>query len=181
MICPRDGCRQEIPDDSRFCDQCGSRIYWYEKDPDLLEAEKEAMRRLFPEFQLEKLEDGRFCWSGQVNPRGADGGVWILQAVYDHDHPHNKRHGGSVHVYSIKPDLDELFEVADGEIPHVLRDEYGHFYMSIQRLEDVDVREGYTSIFSAVKSIGRAAIWIFWFESWLNGEVDEDYIGGNYG
>jgi hypothetical protein len=174
MICPRDDCRQEIPNASRFCDQCGSRIYWYERDPGLLEAEKEAMRRLFPEFQLEKLEDGKFCWIGQINPRGADGGVWTLQAVYQHYHPDSEPGGCSVYVYSINPDLDELYEEL-GALPHILRDDAGHFYMSIQRPEYIDAREGYTSIFSAAKSIGCAAIWISWFESWLNGEADEDY------
>lgn len=176
MICPRDGCRQEIPDGSRFCDQCGSLIYWYERDPDLLEAEEEAMRSLYPEFQLEKLEDGKFCWIGQLNPRGADGGLWTLQAVYQHHHPDGDQ-GGSVRVYSIEPDLDELYEEL-GNLPHVLRDDAGHFYMSILRREDVDLREG--SIFSAAKYIGRAVGWIWWFEGWLNGEADEDDRGGNY-
>jgi hypothetical protein len=172
MICPRDACRQDIPDGSRFCDQCGSRIYWYERDPDLLEAEKEAMQNLFPNFQLDKLDDESLCWVGQVNPRGADGGIWTLQAVYEHHHPDSDRGiCGSIRVYSINPDLDELYAEL-GELPHVLQDDSGHFYMSTERRVDVDVREGYTTIFSAAKSIGLAVRWIVWFEGWLNGEAE---------
>jgi hypothetical protein len=140
----------------------------------LLEAEKEAMRILFPNFQLDKLDDESLCWVGQVNPRGADGGVWTLQAIYDHNHPHSDSRNGSVHVYSIKPDLDELHDELE-DLPHVLRDAGGHFFMSLPQ-KDIDVRDGYESVFSAAKFIGLAVKWIWWFEAWLGGEVDEDDI-----
>ena len=103
-----------------------SGFYWYQRNPQLFEAEKLAMRENFPNFTLEKLDDGRICWVGDLNPRGNSGGVWTLMVVYDHNHPHNNTYGGSLRVYSVKPDLNDLYKAA-GSLPHVLRDANGDF------------------------------------------------------
>lgn len=42
-----------------------SLLRWYESNPILLEAEKAAMVKCFPNFKLGKLDDGRFI--GRVN------------------------------------------------------------------------------------------------------------------
>ena len=151
-------------------------FYWYQRQPDLLEAEKEAMRMFFPHFTLDKLEDGRLCWVGTLNPRGEDGGVWTLMAVYDHNHPHNNSYGGSIRVYSVKPDLDELMRVA-GSLPHVLRDSNGSHYMCTARKEDVDTGDRTTS---AAKALGWAAKWIFVVEEWLEGNLGEEVFDHTY-
>lgn len=39
---------------------------WYELDPSLLAAEKAAMQKAFPHFQLDKLDDGHLCWIGKL-------------------------------------------------------------------------------------------------------------------
>ena len=65
-------------------------FYWYERNPQLFNDEKQAMNLYFPNFVLDRLADGRICWVGNLNPRGADGGTWTLMVVYDHNHPHNK-------------------------------------------------------------------------------------------
>ena len=57
--------------------------------------------------------------------------------VYDHNHPHNNTYGGSLRVYSVKPDLNELYKAA-GSLPHVLRDANGDLYMCTARKEDID-------------------------------------------
>ena len=41
---------------------------WYESNPSLLEAEKMAMHKFFPNFTLDKLEDGRLYWIGELTP-----------------------------------------------------------------------------------------------------------------
>ena len=64
-------------------------FYWYERNPQLFNDEKQAMNLYFPNFVLDRLADGRICWVGNLNPRGADGGTWTLMVVYDHNHPHN--------------------------------------------------------------------------------------------
>jgi hypothetical protein len=154
-------------------------IYWYERDPELLEAEKLAMRQSsFSNFQLEKLEDGRLCWIGGLNPSGTGGGVWTVQAIYDNNHPHNNNsYGSSVYVYSIKPDLDELFKEAE-KLPHILRDQYGHLYMCTARQEDVDA--GVNTITSAAKTLAWAAKWIWMVEGWLNGDFGDEVFEHNF-
>ena len=145
-------------------------FYWYERDPDLYKTDCNAMKTFFPLFKLEKLDDGRLCWIGELNPRGDDGGVWTIQAVYDNNHPHNTTYGGSVKVYSIKPDLNELFKEV-GELPHLLRDESDNLYMCTARKEDVDTGN-YTT--SAAKSIGWAVKWVWMVEGWLHGELGRE-------
>lgn len=152
-------------------DKCmlSAPFYWYERDRELFEAEVEAMK-LFPNFQLEKLDDDRLCWIGNLNPNGKSGGTWTIQAVYDHNHPHNNTYGGSVKVYSIRPDLNELYDAA-GELPHILRDEDGFLYMCTARPEDVLVGKESTS---AATHIGHAAKWIKLVEDWLEGIIGDE-------
>jgi len=152
-------------------------FYWYERNKALLEADKQAMRAFFPGFRLDKLDDGRLYWIGQVNPRGKDGGVWTLQAVYQHNHPSNDSYGGSVRVYSIDPDMDELYKEA-GKLPHILRDETGHLYMCTARKEDVAA--GANQKTSAATSIGWAVRWIWAVESWLAGELGNEIFEHTY-
>jgi hypothetical protein len=146
-------------------------FYWYERDAVLYKSECEAMKTFFPDFKQEKLDDGRLCWVGTLNPRGADGGVWNILAVYQHNHPNNHSYGGSVCVYSIKPDLEELFREI-GNLPHLLKDQAGHLYMCTARMEDVDAGGQYTT--SAAKSIGWAVKWIWMVEGWLQGELGDE-------
>lgn len=47
-------------------------FYWYERNPQLFNDEKQAMNLYFPNFVLDRLADGRICWVGNLNPRGAD-------------------------------------------------------------------------------------------------------------
>lgn len=154
-------------------------FYWYERNPQLLEAEKGAMAQFFPGFRLEKLDDGRLYWVGNVNPRGKAGGTWTLMAIYEHDHPNNHaRYGSSVRVYTVKPDLNELCRAA-GTLPHVLRDGRGDLYLCTARQQDVD--NGERDVTSAAKSLGWAVKWIFLVESWLAGEIsDEVFNHGTY-
>jgi hypothetical protein len=153
-------------------------FYWYERSPELLAAERLAMRKYFPSFQMEKLDDGRLCWVGDLNPSGAAGGVWTLQAIYDNDHPHNKRFGGSIRVYSIKPDLDELYKEVHG-LPHVLPDEYDHYYMCTARMEDVDEGGENGDVTSASKSISWAVKWILMVEAWMNDDISREEAFGH--
>ena len=155
--------------------------YWYERLPELLVAEKEAMEQHFPQFKLQTLSDGRLYWVGSVNPRGEYGGVWTLMAIYQHDHPNNKSaFGSSVRIYPIKPSLEELHRALDEPIPHVLVDSDGNYYMCTSRKSDVhtgtqDGRGSY-EVTSAVSALGWAVKWIWLFEAWLEGEIDTDEI-----
>jgi len=148
-------------------------FYWYERDPNLLEDERAAMQKFFPNFRLEKLDDGRYCWIGTLNPRGKQGGTWTIQAVYDHNHPHNDSFGGSVKIYSIKPSLEHLLKEV-GELPHLLKDGGNNLYMCTARMEDVTA--GKKKVTTAVTSLGWAVKWIWMVEGWLNGEIKESVV-----
>jgi len=149
-------------------------FYWYERDPTLLKNETAAMQHYFPQFRLDKLNDGRLYWYGNLNPRGSAGGVWTIQAIYDNNHPHNDSYGGSVRVYSIQPALEDLVKEV-GNLPHLLRDSGGNLYMCTARMEDVDAGGQYVT--SAAKSVGWAAKWIWMVEGWLNGELGDEVFG----
>lgn len=158
--------------------------YWYEKHPELLEAEKQAMHQFFPKFKIDKLSDGRLYWVGSVNPRGEAGGVWTLQAIYDHDHPSNKNtFGSSVRVYSILPDLNDLAKAVGGPLPHVLVDSANNLYLCTSR--KTDVSSGYRSdgesgeVTSAATSIAWGLKWIWIVEGWLAGEISDDEAFGH--
>ena len=144
-------------------------MYWYENDPDLYREEVQAMNRQFPQFELRKLSDGRLCWIGTVKPTTVrKNASWMLQLVYDHNHPSNNNWGGSVRVYVIDPDLDKMNKQLGG-IPHLLRDPSGNIHLCTARKEDV--RTGRNLSTSAVSSLAWAIKWITVFELWLAGDV----------
>lgn len=150
-------------------------FYWYENYPPLLRDEKEAMKRFFPQFKLDKLDDGRMSWHGKLNTDLRSGGVWYLQAIYDNNHPHNNSYGGSIKVYSVEPDLDKMYDELGG-IPHVLRDSKGYLYICTARMEDVKAGNVVTS---AASSIAWAAKWISAFELWLAGDLSSEQFRGH--
>lgn len=78
---------------------------WYESNPTLLEAEKAAMAKCFPNFELGKLDDGRLYWMGELAPGvyetkfGRKKSYYVM-AVYQNNHP-NQQMGSSVYVYLV--------------------------------------------------------------------------------
>lgn len=143
-------------------------FYWYENDPDLFDAEKAAMKRLFPNFKLDKNDDGRLFWFGDLGNITGEGSRWYLQVIYDNNHPHNDNYGGSVKIYPVKPSLEELDEQLEDSIPHVLRDSEGNMYICTSRKEDFKIGNTVTT---AASSLTWAAKWIAAFELWLSGDL----------
>ena len=147
-------------------------MYWYENDPDLYREEVQAMNQQFPQFELRKLSDGRLFWIGTVEPKSVrKNASWMLQLVYDHNHPSNNNWGGSVKVYVVDPDLEEMNRRLGG-IPHLLRDPSGNPYLCTARKEDVRTSRNRST--SAVASLAWAIKWICVFELWLAGDVSTD-------
>jgi hypothetical protein len=152
-------------------------FYWYENNTALLTEEKRAMSKFFPQFELAKLTDGRLYWHGYVDPGlYPDSTAWYLQAIYDHNHPHNKSYGGSVKVYSIQPDLDVMVRQAKIPIPHLLRDHDGHVYLCTARPEDIKAGNIATS---AASSLAWAMKWISSFELYLAGDLALEVFGAH--
>lgn len=144
-------------------------FYWYE-DKDLLEAEKYAMRKYFPQFKLEKLNDGRLSWIGYLENITGEGSKWYIQIIYDNDHPNNIRFGGSIKVYPILPKLEDLKEKLQESIPHVLSDSEGNLYLCTA--SSTDFKKGKVNT-TAASALGWAFKWIAAFELWLAGDLSK--------
>ncbi|MHB8277439.1 MAG: hypothetical protein ACYDIA_07280 [Candidatus Humimicrobiaceae bacterium] len=152
-------------------------FYWYERDPVLFEGEKMAMKKYFPAFRLEKLEDGQLCWIGQLNPRGSAGGIWTIQVLYENNHPSNDTYGGSIRVYSIRPNLNDLYSATE-KLPHVLKDSNDELYICTARKEDFKTGSKVTT--SAASALGWASTWIFVVEEWLDGKIGDEIFLHTY-
>ena len=159
-----EGGTQSVPEGN----PAANNYYWYERDPELFKEEVAAMNRQFPQFTLSKMNDGRLSWTGIVRPKSIRENVtWELRLVYDKNHPNNNSYGGSVRVYAVNPDLNQIRRQL-GCIPHALMDPSGNTYICPAKKEDVRVGRVVTS---AVSSLALAIKWIDVFESWLAGDV----------
>ena len=94
--------------------------YWYQNDPELYKAEVMAMRKYFPSFQINQLQDGsgRLYWRGKVQPTGKGGMVWDLMLIYKNNHPHagQDEYGGSIQILPVQPRLKTLAEQSKRQI-----------------------------------------------------------------
>lgn len=150
---------------------------WYDRDPELLEAEKMAMCRSFSNFKLGKLDDGRLYWMGTVTPgiyetKYGISRTYNLMAVYQQNHP-DKRMGSSVYVYPILPDVEELKneifqKTGVDRIHHILSDSAGQKYLCTAESSDVKVGD---TITTAASVIGWAVKWLMSFELVLTGDL----------
>lgn len=151
---------------------------WYERDPELLEAEKAAMNRAFPNFTLDKLDDGRLYWIGTVCPGIYESKYgrrkeYALMAVYQNNHPEQVM-GSSVRVYPIEPDVDELIQECGFRPYHLLTDSNGDKYLCTAQAEDV--KTGRTST-SAASVLAWAVKWLMAYELVLTGDMPkEDFM-----
>jgi hypothetical protein len=112
-------------------------FYWYEDDPDLLEAEQMAMAKFFPAFKLYKLEDGsgRLYWRGKVKPTGKGGMVWDLMLIYKNTHPQAEEgmYGGSIQILPVSLRLKDIADKLPVNpekglglgLPHIYRGNFG--------------------------------------------------------
>lgn len=145
---------------------------WYEANPTLLTMEKIAMQRNFPQFTLDKLDDGRLCWVGVLEPgiyesKFGEKRQYHVMAVYDNNHP-NQQMGSSVRVYPLMPDVDELIEMAGFRPFHLLRDQVGNLYLCTNEAGDQKI--GVTTT-TAASVLGWASKWLIAFELVLTGDL----------
>jgi hypothetical protein len=156
-----------------------SSLYWYERDPELFEAELGAMQHFFPQFRPDRLEDGRMAWFGALSSGipGSDR-QWFLQLVYDHDHPHADNHGGSISVFPVEPNLASIAQSLGEAIPHTLVDSASG-ELSICTVETRSFRHGGDHSSTAASSLAWAAKWIASFELWMLGELSTSEFAGH--
>ena len=146
--------------------------HWYEKEPDRLDAEKKQMRKIFPQFSLQKLSDGRLAWVGKLRPglMGRNGWDWHLMAVYNNDHPQAVM-GGSVRIYLVRPSIELLMEQLHWR-PHLLIDEKHNLYLCTTRAEDVQAGRGDYET-TAIQALTWANKWLMGMELVLSGKMSK--------
>lgn len=145
---------------------------WYEQNPTLLTMEKIAMQRNFPQFTLDRLDDGRICWVGMLEPGIYESKYGVkrqyhLMAVYDNNHP-NQQMGSSIRVYPLMPDVDELIQMAGFRPFHLLKDNVGNLYLCTNEASDQKVGRTTTT---AASVLGWASKWLIAFELVLTGDL----------
>lgn len=145
---------------------------WYDNNPTLLAMEKIAMERNFPQFKLDKLDDGRLCWIGVIEPgiyesKFGEKRQYHLMAVYDNNHPHQQM-GSSVRVYPLMPDVDELIQMAGFRPYHLLQDSVGNLYLCTNEVGD---QKTGTTTTTAASVLGWATKWLIAFELVLTGDL----------
>lgn len=155
---------------------------WYDSNPTLLAMEKIAMQRNFPQFKLDKLDDGRLCWVGVIEPGIYESKFGVkrqyhLMAVYDNNHPHQQM-GSSVRVYPLMPDVDELIEMAGFRPYHLLQDSVGNLYLCTNEAGDQKVGATTTT---AASVLGWATKWLIAFELVLTGDLPLDKFNAHGG
>lgn len=151
--------------------QTNHKIYhWYERDESLLKAEKTAMHKAFPNFTLDKLDDGRLAWIGSLNVGILGDNEWHIMAVYNHNHPHPVM-GGTVRVYLITPDIDELICECQWATSKLLKDSNGQFYLCTFDVDNLKIGNVTTS---AAAHIAMAVKWFMAFELVLIGELTKE-------
>ena len=148
---------------------------WYEDDPGLLEAEKAAMKKCFPEFKLDKLDDGRLCWVGELTPgiyetKFHQKMTYTIMAVYNNNHPAQIM-GSSVRVYPVLPDVDELINMCGFRPYHLLRDSSDNLYLCTNEAGNVSIGQTTTS---AASVLAWAVKWLSCFELVLTGDLSEE-------
>lgn len=145
---------------------------WYETNPTLLAMEKISMQRNFPQFSLEKLDDGRLCWVGVLEPGIYESKFgkkmqYHLMAVYDNNHP-NQKMGSSVKVYPVMPDVDEMIQFCGFRPLHLLSDEVGNAYLCTNEAGYQKI--GVTTT-TAASVLGWAIKWLMAYELVLTGDL----------
>lgn len=143
-------------------------LQWYERDPMLLEAEKAAMNRDFPQFSLTKLSDGRLAWVGEVRLNVMGNNAWQLMAVYQSNHPVQQM-GSSVYVYLVDPSIESLIDQLGWRPHHLLPDSNNHLYLCTTEASYVHATN--TKVTSAASVMRWAIKWLLCFELVLTGDM----------
>ena len=150
-------------------------LHWYEREPDLLAMEKTVVESCFNGFQLDKLDDGRLYWYGQLEPgiyetKFHRKRVYTVMAVYQNNHP-NQEMGSSIHVYPVDPDISEIIEECGFRPYHLLTDSAGQNYLCTNGADNVKVGSVVTT---AATVLSWAVRWFMSYELVLTGELTKE-------
>ena len=148
---------------------------WYESDPQLLEAEKAAMHKCFPNFTLDKLNDGRLYWVGELTPgiyetKFEQRKTYSVMAVYNNNHPEQVM-DSSVRIYPVFPDVDDLIRDCGFRPYHLLRDSTDNLYLCTNEAGNVSTGNTVTT---AASVLAWAVKWLSCYELVLTGDLSKE-------
>lgn len=148
---------------------------WYETNPQLLALERIAMQKAFPNFKMEKLDDGRMAWVGKLNvgvyeTKFHQPMEYHVMALYMNNHPHAQM-GSSVRVYPILPNVQELIDKCGFRPYHLLVDSNNDLYLCTN---EADNQKTGNDVTSAASVLGWACKWFLGYELVLTGDLDKD-------
>ena len=139
---------------------------------ELLEMEKVAMAKAFPSFTLDKLDDGRLYWIGELTPgiyetKFKERLTYTVMAVYNNNHPQQVM-GSSVRIYPVLPDVDDLINKCGFKPFHLLRDSNDNLYLCTNEANNVATG---STVTSAASVLGWAVKWLMSYELVLTGDL----------
>lgn len=148
---------------------------WYETNPELLAMERIAMQKAFPNFKLERLEDGCMAWIGKLNvgvyeTKFHQPMEYHVMALYMNNHPH-KQMGSSVRVYPVLPDVNELIEKCGFRPSHLLIDSRNDLYLCTN---EADNQKTGNDVTSAASVLAWACKWFLAYELVLTGDLSKE-------
>ena len=148
---------------------------WYESNPQLLALERVAMNKAFPNFKMEKLDDGRLAWIGKLNIGAYESKFhqpmeYHVMALYMNNHPHAQM-GSSVRVYPVLPDVQELINKCGFRPSHLLTDSNGDLYLCTNEASNQKIGNDITS---AASVLGWACKWFLGYELVLTGDLEKE-------
>ena len=155
---------------------------WYQTNPTLYEAEKAAMSKCFPNFELGILDDGRMYWFGELSPGIYETKYGIkksyhVMAVYQNNHPCQQM-GSSVYVYLVQPEVEDIVAECGFCPSHLLRDASGEVYLCTT--EAGDVKTGST-VTTAASVLLWASKWLIAYELVLTGDLPKEKFNEHHG
>lgn len=125
---------------------------WYEINPELLEMEKLAMSKAFPHFTLDKLDDGRLYWIGEITSgiyetKFDEKLTYTVMAVYVSCK--------AVRIYPVLPDCEDLMRMIGGKL-WFDRDDAGNLCLKLDQFMEQKL--------SVTDYLGAAIKWLKKYE-----------------
>ena len=152
---------------------------WYDREPQRLRDEIEGMNRFFPQFQLHKMDDGRYYWHGSLRIGVLPNGwPWEIAAIYNNDHP-APHMGGSVRVVLLKPDIDMVINALGWRPHHLLYDEQDGTFLCTTRASDMSYQTAYET--TAVQTLTWAVKWLTALALVMTGDLSKELFNKSEG
>ncbi len=152
-------------------------VQWYENDPALLDDEVEAMHEIFPQFELQQMDDPSsrwhncLAWTGTLRPGILEDTAWQVMAVYRPNHPVAQM-GGSVCVYLVDPTIEDVTSALGKRPFHLINDGEGGQFLCTARQGDISAGGNYGDhVTSAVNTLTWACKWLMAVELVCTGDM----------